>query len=156
VEFAFDHNTQETSKLVRRKVNSASDIEIEPIRRSSRSVRKSSDIKYLKKMKRKSSSSLLTNMSWVKAGWIFCAILGLRLVFMERGVIDYYQTLSNFEVQEHELSLIKKENQEIMSEINLIQKSSVYQKQIAREHLGVIAKDEYIILFAKDAGKNSI
>jgi cell division protein FtsB len=40
------------------------------------------------------------------------------------------------------------ENKDLKTEITKIQLDRNYQKQLAKEHLGVIAADEFLILFA--------
>lgn len=88
--------------------------------------------------------------TWSKIGWIFCALLVGRLVFMDRGLIDF-NSMDNTIVEKHqELEELKLENKELEAEIHKIRISPQYQKKIAREHLGVIAKDEYLVLFSSD------
>jgi cell division protein FtsB len=110
-------------------------------------------VKYLnsvKKKKRKKTKSSGFEFSWYKFSWMIIAALTLRLVFMERGVIDYYNTKDHITQKIHELELLEQENRELVKEIHEIKVNPVYQKKLAREHLGVIAKDEYLVLFASD------
>jgi len=75
---------------------------------------------------------------------------------MENGVIDYYKVENSIENNHQVLSLIQNENAELVTEIHKIQTSARYQKKLARDHLGVIAPGEYLILFAKDSAESSI
>ncbi|MBY0518071.1 MAG: septum formation initiator family protein [Bacteriovoracaceae bacterium] len=89
-----------------------------------------------------------------RIGWGIVAALMLRLVFMERGVIDYMTMDNKIKEKETELSRLKNENQEITTEIKRITLDKSYQKQLAKEHLGVIAADEFLILFAGESQEN--
>ncbi len=83
-----------------------------------------------------------------KIGWSVVGILVLRLIFMDRGVWDYFATESNIREQQNELRDIRKENSELKTEITRIQSDKNFQRHLAKEHLGVIAADEFLILFA--------
>lgn len=110
-------------------------------------------VKYLnsvKKKKRRKTKSSGFEFSWYKFSCMIIAALTLRLVFMERGVIDYYNTKDHITQKIHELELLEQENRELIKEIHEIKVNPVYQKKLARDHLGVIAKDEYLVLFASD------
>ena len=72
----------------------------------------------------------------------------LRLVFSGGGIIDYYDKKEVLEKRQAGLVRLKKENADLVKEIELIKKSPSYQKKIVRQHLGHIAKDEYLILFS--------
>ena len=109
----------------------------------------SSKVTYVKNTRKKSLKEF--TWSWNKVGWLICAVLFLRLIFMDSGVIDYYDMENTLEKSEYQLELIKEENAELVKDIHEIKTNHRYQKKLAREHLGVIAKDEYLILFAKDS-----
>lgn len=108
-------------------------------------------VKYLSSVKKKKKKTKAGfNLTFNKICWFAIFALGLRLVFMERGVIDYHKNEDLINEKIHEIELLKKENQALVHEIHEIKVNPVYQKKLAREHLGVIAKDEYLILFAGD------
>lgn len=109
------------------------EVETKPVRRTSTAVKK----------KTKTKKNLLA-----KVGWSVIGLLVLRLICMDRGVWDYFTTESAIKdkIQEHESIL--RENGELKSEIARIQVDKNYQRQLAKEHLGVIAADEFLILFA--------
>ena len=92
----------------------------------------------------------------VKAAWVFCCILVLRLIFSNGGAVDFYKKKSFLEDREYELRRIDGENQKVGKEIDKLKNGVQYQKKIIRDHLGFIAKDEYLILFAREKGKTSI
>ena len=48
------------------------------------------------------------------------------------------------------LSRIKKENMQIVREIERMQTDTAYQKKLVRDNLGFIAADEFLILFPKE------
>lgn len=95
------------------------------------------------KKKEKAKQNILS-----KLGWAVIGLLVLRLIFMDRGVWDYFRTEGVIKDQKQELSNIQKENKELKTEIVKIQTDRNYQRQLAKEHLGVIAADEFLILFA--------
>ena len=108
-------------------------------------------VKYLSTVKKKRKTKKAGfQLSWTKVCWAIIFCLSLRLVFMERGVIDYYNTKSHINDKIHELELLELENQALVKEIHEIKVNPVYQKKLAREHLGVIARDEYLVLFASE------
>lgn len=88
-----------------------------------------------------------------KIGWWAIALLILRLICMDRGVWDYFSTESNIREKQEELKSIQTENKELKTEITRIQLDRNYQRQLAKEHLGVIAVDEFLILFAGESSE---
>lgn len=99
----------------------------------------------------KKSAKLKKNLL-AKIGWSVIGLLVLRLICMDRGVWDYFSTESVIKDKQEELAKIQTENKDIKSEITRIQVDKNFQRQLAKEHLGVIAADEFLILFA---GENS-
>jgi cell division protein FtsB len=85
---------------------------------------------------------------FVKMGWALVGVLVLRLILMDRGVWDYFSTEGVIQEKQEELASIRMENKELKAEITRIQVDKGYQKQLAKEHLGVVAADEFLILFA--------
>ena len=83
-----------------------------------------------------------------KIGWSMIGLLVLRLIFMDRGVWDYFTTEGGIKEKQQELRSIQDENKSLRTEIVKIQTDRNYQRQLAKEHLGVIAVDEFLILFA--------
>jgi cell division protein FtsB len=110
-------------------------------RRSTRSLSKKSS---------KSKKNILP-----KIGWSLVGVLLLRLIFMDRGVWDYFATESVIRDKKNELSNLRQENTEIKKEILRIQTEPNFQRQLAKEHLGVIAADEFLILFAGESADST-
>lgn len=98
------------------------------------------------KKKEKTKKNIL-----VKVGWAVIGLLVLRLIFMDRGVWDYFATEGVIKEKREELASIQKENKSLKTEIVKIQTDAGFQRQLAKEHLGVIAADEFLILFAGEA-----
>ena len=96
------------------------------------------------------------SLSLNSIGWMVFALLCARLVFMDRGVIDFYAKEDLIKEKQAELLRVEQENIHIVGEIEKIKSVPSYQKKLAREHLGVIAKDEYLILFSKEGKTPSI
>lgn len=90
----------------------------------------------------------------VKGTWAFCAFLLLRLIFSEGGVIEYYDKKSALDQKNYELETLKNENVSLMEELELIRSNSRYQKKLVRDHLGYIARDEYLILFPESSKRS--
>lgn len=105
------------------------------------------------KPKRRSNLSkpLNVNDTVVKAFWVICGVLVLRLIFSQGGVTDYYDQREVLNQRSYEKARIEKENQDLLTEIDLIKSDSSHQKKLVRDHLGFIAVDEFLILFAKDS-----
>ncbi|EQC51755.1 septum formation initiator family protein [Bacteriovorax sp. DB6_IX] len=103
------------------------------------------------KTKSKKSAGLT---GWaVKGTWAFCTFLLLRLIFSEGGVIEYYDKKSALDQKRYELETLKKENVSLMEELEMIRSNSRYQKKLVRDHLGYIARDEYLILFPESRNR---
>ncbi len=83
-----------------------------------------------------------------KIGWSVIGLLVLRLICMDRGVWDFFTTEGAIKENKSELRAIQDENKSLRTEIVKIQSDKNYQRQLAKEHLGVIAVDEFLILFA--------
>jgi cell division protein FtsB len=90
-----------------------------------------------------------------KIGWAVIGLLVLRLIFMDRGVWDYFATEGDIRVKQEELQSIRNENDSLKAEISRIHLDKNYQRQLAKEHLGVIAVDEFLILFAGESAETS-
>ncbi len=103
----------------------------------------------------KAFSSVFQNYL-VKGVWVFCGFLALRLIFSNGGVLDYYSRKEILTLKIREHNRIIEDNKRLVEEIEKIKKDSQYQKKLVRDHLGFIASDEYLILFAKDSQKKSI
>ncbi len=104
----------------------------------------------LPRVSKKKSPSVQLSL-WQKLGWITVGLLSLRLIFMDRGVWDYYRMDQKLKAYQSEIDLIKKENTDIQGEIQKIGTDKAYQKFLAKEHLGVIAADEHMILFPEES-----
>ncbi len=90
-----------------------------------------------------------------KIGWSVIGLLVLRLIFMDRGVWDYFATERSIKEKNGEYKSVLDENKSLKTEITRIQVDKSYQRQLAKEHLGVIAVDEFLILFAGETPESS-
>ncbi len=99
-------------------------------------------------VKPKTRGALKREELLMKGLWIFFGVLFFRLIFMENGVIDFYKMETALEYKSDVYKNLIEENKELVSEIKMIQTDANYQKKLAREHLGVIDQDEFLILFA--------
>lgn len=93
---------------------------------------------------------------FVKACWVFAAVLLGRLIFSSGGVVDYYQKKNLIERKQYEMNLIVKENSELMLELEAMRTDQTFQRKLVRDHLGFIARDEYLILFQNEPAGPSI
>ncbi|EQC45398.1 septum formation initiator [Bacteriovorax sp. Seq25_V] len=113
-------------------------------------VKKSVSAKRKLKTKNKNTSETSSISSWfVKGTWMFCAFLIGRLIFSDGGVVEYLDKKAVYDQKVHELEITKKDNALLMQELELIKSDGKYQKKLVRDHLGYIAKDEYLVLFSK-------
>ena len=83
----------------------------------------------------------------VKFCWLGLFLFCLHVLFGDRGTLEYYAHLQEVNNLRSEVELLKKENGQIIFELNQIQNSPVYQKKIIRDYLGYIAKDEHLVIF---------
>lgn len=113
--------------------------------------RRPARVKPVAKKKTKSKLSLLP-----KLGWGVISLMVLRLIFMDRGVYDYYSTQNRIQEKNQDLKNLSRENEELKTEISRIHVDPAYQRQLAKEHLGVIAGDEFLILFAQDNNEDEL
>lgn len=91
-----------------------------------------------------------TNDYLFKGIWVFCAFLLVRLVFSDGGVKDYYAKKDVLTSRFDEVARIEKENKALVKEIELLKNDVQHQKKVVRDHLGYIAKDEYLVLFSRN------
>ena len=86
-----------------------------------------------------------------KLGWCVCLFLLARLIFSQRGVIDYYKRRDILATRNNSLYELKLESDNLVKEMKKIRTNEVYKKQLVRDRLGFIAADEFLILFRKDS-----
>ena len=129
---------------MRRQVESIEDIDFEvPPQRIKKAPAK---IKYVNKRPAKKAKKL----SGFKIAWIFMLALLLRLIFVERGVIDYFNQQTEIASRQTEIARLEAEKANLEKTIVKIKRDKRFQKGLLRDHLGVISSDEYLILFAKE------
>lgn len=137
----------DSAELVRHRSSELSETEIDYLdeeeeeeveRRPARTTKKKPESKFKKNL-------------LAKIGWSVIGLLVLRLICMDRGVWDYFATESDIREKQNELKAIQVENRDLKKEISRIQLDKNYQRQLAKEHLGVIAVDEFLILFAGES-----
>ena len=86
-------------------------------------------------------------------GWLFNAILLGRLIFADRGILDYYSKICFLQSKHEQMKEIKADITNLEKEIILIQSDVRYQRKIVRDQLGFISDEEFLILFAKENKK---
>lgn len=140
-----------TSVVSRRSVAKPEDTEFVPTaKRPTRKV--ASQISYTTSSARKKPKTLDPKISnyLVKGCWIFCGLMILRLIFSNGGVSDYYSQKAQVQSRMEELTRIKKENMQLVREIERMRTDPGYQKKLVRDNLGFIANDEFLVLFPKE------
>ncbi|MCY4524145.1 MAG: septum formation initiator family protein [Halobacteriovoraceae bacterium] len=90
-----------------------------------------------------------------KIGWGVCLFLLIRLIFAERGMIDYYGRKKILTERNNILYRLKEDNKNIIKEIRKIKMDENFKKKIVRDRLGFISADEFLILFQKDSASPS-
>ena len=138
-----------TSVVSRRSVAKPEDTEFVPVKRTPKKV--ASQISYTTTSTRKKQKSMDPKyVNWlVKGSWIFCGLMVLRLIFATGGVTDFYSQKSAVSDRLGELGDIKKENMQLVREIERMRSDSGFQKKLVRDNLGFIAADEFLVLFPK-------
>jgi cell division protein FtsB len=114
------------------------EVEKKPVRSTSSSAKK------------KSNNNIVPKILWSIIG-----LLVLRLICMDRGVWDYFAAENTIQEKREELKAIGLENKELKAEVTRIQMDGGFQRQLAKEHLGVIAADEFLILFAGESSESA-
>ena len=76
------------------------------------------------------------------------------VIFGNRGVVDYVGRHGVLEEKNNHLKYLAKENEDIKFQIYRLQNDKTYQRQIIRDYLGYIAKDEYLVIFAENQVDN--
>lgn len=142
---------RESTVVSRRSVAKPEDTEFVPVKRATRKV--ASQISYTTssstaRKKTKSVDPKYANYL-VKGCWAFCAIMVLRLIFANGGVTDFYSQKATVSERLSELNDIKKENMQLVREIERMRSDSGFQKKLVRDNLGFIASDEFLVLFPK-------
>lgn len=139
-----------TSVVSRRSVAKPDDTEFVPVKRATKKV--ASQISYSTSTGRKKPKSLDPKLTGylVKGCWIFCGVMVLRLIFANGGVTDYYSQKSQVNERVNQLKEIKKENMQLVREIERMRTDAGFQKKLVRDNLGFIANDEFLILFPKE------
>lgn len=139
-----------TAVITRRSVAKPEDTEFVPVKRATKKV--ASQVSYTTSSTRKKAKPIdptFTNYL-VKGAWVFCVIMVLRLIFANGGVTDYYSQKSQLNERVTQLTDIKKENMQLVREIERMRSDFGYQKKLVRDNLGFIAQDEFLILFPKE------
>lgn len=137
--------------LVERRKSELSETEIEYLDEDEVEVEeKRPAVRSSTKKSSKTKKNLLPKLAWSVIG-----LLVLRLIFMDRGVWDYFATEGTIKEKRHELKSIQNENKSLRAEITRLQVDKGYQRQLAKEHLGVIAADEFLILFAGESAETN-
>ena len=140
---------QSTGIVSRRSVAKPEDTEFVPVKRTPKKV--ASQISYTTSSTRKKQKSMDPKyVNWlVKGSWVFCGIMVLRLIFATGGVTDFYSQKSIVAQRVAELGDIKKENMQLVREIERMRSDTGFQKKLVRDNLGFIASDEFLVLFPK-------
>lgn len=149
--FERDHTSSiKTSSVVtRRSVARPDEAEFTPVKRTTRKV--ASQISYTTGSRKKSKPLDPTLVGYlVKGCWLFCGVMILRLIFAHGGVTDFYSQRSLYSDRLAELDRIKKENMQLVHEIERMQTDTAFQKKLVRDNLGFIAADEFLVLFPKE------
>lgn len=82
--------------------------------------------------------------------WCICFAFLLRLTFSQGGLLDYRSKVNIYNQKLEQLEKMKEENLGLTHEIARMKRDKDFQMKLVREHLGFVAKDEYVILFSKD------
>lgn len=125
------------------------DVEIieRPARKKSRLLESTDD--YIPTSARKITTSKFKKwLNLETLGYLFIAFISFRLLFADRGVLDYWRRHTTLSERMQYHQSILKENKQLQTEISRIEKDESYQKQLVRDLLGFIGNGETLIVFA--------
>ena len=88
---------------------------------------------------------------FTKLCWGFLFLMILRLIFSDRGIIDYFAMKRLIHQKVQHLDSTQKENRLLTLEIKKLKTDNTYQKKIVREKLGFIDPKEFLIVFSEDS-----
>lgn len=145
-----DSVSKNSGVVTRRSAARPDEADFTPVKRAPKKV--SSQISYSTSSNRKKTKPLDPKLLGylVKGSWGFCSIMVLRLFFAHGGVTDYYSHRSVYNDRLGELDRIKKENMQLVREIERMKTDTTFQKKLVRDNLGFIASDEFLVLFPKE------
>lgn len=83
---------------------------------------------------------------------IFFSLL-VCIIFGERGAIDLYRLKSESDRLARTNAVLKKENQKLYRNIDRLKNDLKYIEEVAREDLGMVARDEVIYQFKEEKEK---
>ncbi len=83
---------------------------------------------------------------FIQGSWIVFSILVARLYFMKDGVAEFRQMKLRIAEENTLLEQSKRNVTRLQKEIGLLKTDKSYQRVMAKEHLGVIAQDEYLVI----------
>lgn len=86
-----------------------------------------------------------------KLCWVFLLAMSLRLIFSERGAIDYFAMKKLVGQKARGLAQLKGESEALRAEIKKLKTDGAYQKKIVRDKLGLIENKEFLIIFSEDS-----
>ena len=118
-----------------------------------------SDVQYARKKKTSTKKRFLSDrvqQLLIKFGWVCIVGLFIRLTLTEGGIVDFISMENTLNGKKSEISNVVLENKNLVKEIKKIKQQKSYQMQLAREHLGVISEDEYLILFSNESKPRKI
>ncbi|MGB0452714.1 MAG: FtsB family cell division protein [Bacteriovoracaceae bacterium] len=104
-----------------------------------------------KQRKKRKLSKKRTDLFY-KVSWGFLAIIALRLIFAERGILDYFALQDLIDHKKEMIVETQNENLELRREIVLIRKDAHYQRKVVRDNLGFISENEYLVVFSEESG----
>jgi cell division protein FtsB len=137
-----DQNQDSGKSRSRIRVGRVDDKEfIEPEKSKKKSSKKKSELTFSWK-----SFKSFSKLTWFLTIILFLGIV--RLFLMDQGVVNYLQKKGSLNERLALIDQIKQENISLMKEIKRANEDIRYQKNLAREQLGVISAEEYLILFA--------
>jgi cell division protein FtsB len=81
--------------------------------------------------------------------WVFAIILIFKVVFSSNGIIDYYKRNNIILSKLHKLRDLDNKNETLIKYLKDFNSDHSMQKKIVRSSLGVLARDEYLVIFSK-------
>ena len=95
--------------------------------------------------------SLLIRIIFKKKSFYLALLIFLlcKLFFGHRGIYDYSRNETFLAKKESALIRLEKSNQALLEDITKLRVDEKFQKKLARDELGVLSEDEFIVIFGR-------
>ncbi len=98
---------------------------------------------------RKTYAAFIGKRLIVMAFIVFEVVIAYKIAFGAGGILEMRERSATIVAKKNDVQNITAEHEQLKEEIRKLGKDPRYQREIIRDHLGLISKDEYLIIFPK-------